>query len=102
MIRKGQPLKLTKSGSMRAVYEAVQAGHSTRHTITIATAKKEGQVASALYNLVFTGMVAKIKDANGRIRYVMPERKLDVSVPQEMRGASSIFDIGTRMNTKEK
>jgi hypothetical protein len=91
MLKKGQPIHFTRPVStMRVVLLAVEQGHQYRHDILSETKLKFGQVASALYNLVYVGAVKRETDKEGRSIYVLPGK---VAVAKCLCGVRSIFDV---------
>lgn len=91
MLKKNQPVKFSRPMStMRTVLMAVENGHQTKLEITNDTGLKAGQVQSALWNLVYVGVVIKASDANGRTVYRVPGRQY--SVAPCLCGIRSIFD----------
>jgi len=97
MLKKGQPLTLSKPGSMQKVWQAITNGCNYRREILKATKLKEGQVTSALNNLVYVGMVALRKDSMGRTIYVLPCQSIQVC--DGLRGVAWVF--GGRFTTVE-
>ena len=72
MLKKNQPTPLFRPSTMRTVFAAIQDGKNYRHEIVKTTKLKNGQVKSALGNLVFIGLVVRIQDHMGRSCYRLP------------------------------
>ncbi len=89
-LRKGHPLPLHKPSTMRSVLSCVEQGHSYRRDIIKVTGLHEGQVRSALHNLVFIGLLARQQDAEGRSVYVIPGQWYG-GTPACFRGVTSVF-----------
>lgn len=71
-IRKGKPLPLEKPSNMQRVLLAVGHGCRNRREVMDETKLQEGQVRSALHNLVFIGLLHRHRDEHGRSIYMTP------------------------------
>lgn len=92
MLKKNQPIKfLRPMSTMRTVLLAVEHGFQYRHDILEETKLKAGQVQSALYNLVYIGVIVRDVDAQGRSIYLIPGT--NYGVPKCLCGVRSIFDV---------
>ena len=91
-LRKGKPLPLHKPSTMRVVLSAVEEGHKYRRDVIKATGLKDGQVRSALHNLVFIGLLERHVDASGRSVY-LPPGSWHSQMPNCFVGVSSIFRV---------
>lgn len=91
-LRKGKPLPLHKPSTMRIVLSAVEEGHKFRREVIKATGLKDGQVRSALHNLVFIGLLERHVDAEGRSIYLPPGTWVGQTAPC-LCGVRSIFDV---------
>ena len=89
-LKKGKPLPLHKPSTMRIVLSAVEQGHKYRREVIKATGLKDGQVRSALHNLVFVGLLVRMADAEGRSIYLPPGQWYGETAPC-LRGLNSIF-----------
>lgn len=92
MLKKNQPVKFSRPMStMRTVLLAVEHGFQCRHDILTETKLKAGQVQSALYNLVYIGVIVRELDVQGRSIYLIPGTNYGVAPC--LRGVRSIFDV---------
>lgn len=91
-LRKGKPLPLHKPSTMRVVLSAVEEGHKYRKDVIKATGLQDGQVRSALHNLVFIGLLERHIDEVGRSVY-LPPGTWHSQMPGCLLGVRSIFDV---------
>ena len=91
-LRKGKPLPLHKPSTMRIVLSAVEEGHKYRREVIKATGLQDGQVRSALHNLVFVGLLERHEDSTGRSIYLPPGTWHGETAPCLI-GVRSIFDV---------
>lgn len=91
-LRKGKPLPLHKPSTMRLVLSAVEEGHKYRREVIKATGLQDGQVRSALHNLVFVGLLNRHMDSSGRSVYIPPGQWHGETAPC-LCGVRSIFDV---------
>ena len=91
-IRKGQALPLKKPSTMRQVLSAVEDGHRSRLEVIKHTKLHEGQVRSALHNLVFVGLLVRVRDKSGRSFY-LPPGTWYTETSSCLCGVSSIFNV---------
>lgn len=92
MIRKGRPLPLEKPSNMRVVLNSVEMGHQYRREIIDHTGLRDGQVKSALHNLVFIGLLVRKEDEQRRSIYLSPGQ-WHSQVAANLKGVRSIFDV---------
>ena len=91
MLKKGQLVAFTRPMStMRRVLDAIEVGNSRQIDIREYTGMRQGQVASALYNLVFVGALLRETDDQGRSVYFT--KGMIGSVPGCLKGVNSIFN----------
>lgn len=98
-LRKGKPLPLHKPSTMRVVLSAVEEGHKYRKDVIKVTGLQDGQVRSALHNLVFIGLLERHEDKTGKSVYVPPGTWVEEVVPDVARclkGVPSIFNLDRR------
>jgi hypothetical protein len=92
MLRKGQIVAFTRPmSSMRRVLDAIEVGNSRQQEIREYTGMRQGQVASALYNLTYVGAIVLVKDDTGRSCYLLPGGRGEVA--KCLKGVSSIFNV---------
>ncbi len=91
-LRKGKPLQLNKPSTMRLVMSAVEDGNKYRREVIKATGLQDGQVRSALHNLVFVGLLNRHVDSSGRSVYIPPGQWHGETAPCLI-GIRSIFDV---------
>ena len=92
MLKKNQPVKFSRPMStMRTVLLAVEHGYQYQRDILTETKLKAGQVQSALYNLVYIGVIVREVDDQGRSIYLIPGT--NYSVAKCLCGVRSIFDV---------
>jgi len=92
MLKKGQLVAFTRPmSSMRRVLDAIEVGNSRPQDIREYTGMRQGQVASALYNLTFVGAIVLVKDECGRSCYLLPGGRGEVA--KCLKGVSSIFNV---------
>lgn len=69
MLKKGQQLKLKRHNStMSVVYQSIRDGNHTTQKICVDTRLLVGKVRSAVWNLVYVGMIHQERE-NGVTRY---------------------------------
>ena len=91
-LKKGKALKLEKPSTMRIVLNAVEQGNKYRYEVIAFTGLQDGQVRSALHNLVFVGLLTRHKDTMGRSVYLSPGQWHEQVSPC-LKGVSSIFNV---------
>jgi hypothetical protein len=89
-LKKGSPFPLQRPSNMRRVLEAVQNGNQYRREVMKVTGLNEGQVRSALHNLVFIGFLERRSDTEGRSTYQSPGQWRS-GISEHLIGVSSIF-----------
>ena len=78
---------------MRQVLNAIEAGVTYRPEIVEATKMDAGRVKSAIYNLVFVGLVTRTVDSDGRHRYDVAEcNSRKITTGKCLLGVSSVFN----------
>ena len=91
-LKKGQPLPLHKPSTMRLVLSSVEEGNRYRRDVVKDTGLQDGQVRSALHNLVFIGLLERKIDSLGRSIYLPPGQWFGETAPC-LRGVASIFHV---------
>jgi hypothetical protein len=92
MLKKNQPVKFERPMStMRQVYLSIEQGNKYRGDIQADTKLLQGQVQSALWNLVYIGAVVRKDDKEGRSVYQVPG--MEYTVAKNLLGVRSIFDV---------
>jgi predicted transcriptional regulator len=93
MLKKGCRLALSRPDStMRLVLSQIEVGKSTINDIVQSTKLRRGQVASAVYNLIFIGEVVKRKRGGRRLFVYIGDA--DIECGESLRGVNSIFALG--------
>jgi hypothetical protein len=76
MLKKNQPVKFKREGSvMETVYNLVRDGADSKQMVIVKSKLKPNQVAAALTNLCFTGMIESDLNNPAGIRYYLPNAK---------------------------
>lgn len=93
MLKKGQMVSFKRPmSSMRTVLEAVENGSKNTREVAEYTKLRNGQIASALYNLAFIGAIESATDKEGRHIYMIPGT-WNKPVAKCLCGVRSIFDV---------
>jgi hypothetical protein len=92
MLRKNHVLTLKRDSTMKMVHSCVELGIRTKEDISKDTGLRIGQVKSALYNLVFIGLLRFTKEnGNPSVYYLIDE--IEAGLTNEcLKGINSIFN----------